>query len=108
MSGAERALNLLGLAARAGSVLPGTERVREAARHDGVAFVILAADASENSRGKLVPLLQVRRIPFLILFERDRLGAAIGKPPLSAVGITDPELARRLRELLAGTGVVGT
>lgn len=108
MSEAERALNLLGLAARAGSVLPGTERVREAARHGKLVFAILAADASDNSRGKLVPLLEARRIPFLIEFERVRLGAAIGKAPLSAIGVVDPVLARRLRELLADPGVAGS
>lgn len=102
MSEADRALNLLGLATRAGSVLPGTERVRDAARAGRLVLVILAADASDNSRGKLVPLLEVRRIPYLIRYERAQLGGATGKPPLSAVGISDPELARRLRELLAG------
>jgi len=102
--GAERALQLLGLAARAGSVVPGTERVREAARNSGLVLVLLARDASENSRGKLVPLLQARRIPHLTEFERVQLGGAIGRAPLSAVGITDPALARRLAQLL-GVGM---
>lgn len=101
MREAERALKLLGLAARAGSVLPGTERVREAARAGKLVFAMLAADASENSRGKLVPLLEARRIPFIFCFERDALGDAIGRSPLSAVGITDPALARQLRKLLS-------
>lgn len=101
MSGATRALNLLGLAARAGSVLPGTERVREAARSNRLALALLARDASDNSRGKLLPLLQARRIPFLIAFERVQLGGAIGRSPLSAVGITDPALAQQLGQLLA-------
>ncbi|NJD11038.1 MAG: 50S ribosomal protein L7ae [Gemmatimonadetes bacterium] len=101
---ASRALNLLGLAARAGSVLPGTERVREAARTGNLALALLARDASDNSRGKLLPLLQARRIPFLIAIERVRLGGAVGRSPLRAVGITDPALARQLEQLLAGVG----
>jgi len=100
MSGTSRALQLLGLAARAGSALPGTERVRQAARDGSLALALLARDASANSRGKLLPLLQARRIPFLIEFERVQLGGAIGRAALGAVGVTDPALARQLKKLL--------
>jgi len=102
VSGARRALNLLGLAARAGSVLPGTERVREAAREGRLALALLARDASDNSRGKLLPLLQARRIPFVIAFGRAELGGAVGRSPLGAVGITDPDLARQVALLVEG------
>jgi ribosomal protein L7Ae-like RNA K-turn-binding protein len=100
-------LQLLGLAARAGSVVPGTERVREAARNDELVLVLLARDSSENSRGKLLPLLQARRIPHMTEFERVRLGRAVGRPPLSAVGIADPGLARRLEQLLGAGAASG-
>lgn len=102
MSDAARALNLLGLAARAGLVLPGTERVREAARNGRLSLAVVARDASDNSRGKLLPLLQARRIPFLIEFERVQLGGAVGRAPLGAVGVTDRALAQRLEQLLRG------
>ncbi|HSJ14938.1 MAG TPA: ribosomal L7Ae/L30e/S12e/Gadd45 family protein [Longimicrobiales bacterium] len=101
MTPAEQALKLLGLAARAGTVLPGTERVREAARSGRLTFAVLAADASENSRGKLAPLLAARRIPFVIRFDRVQLGAAVGRAPLGAVGLIDSSLGRRLQSLLA-------
>ncbi len=100
MAGPDRILNLLGLGARAGSVLPGTERVREAVRHDEVKFVILAADASDNSRYKLLPLLEGKGVPFTTRFERTQLGIAIGRSPMSAVGVVDQALAKRIRSLL--------
>lgn len=92
---------MLGLAARAGAVLPGTERVREAARSGSLEFVIVAADASANSQDKLVPLLESRQIPYTVLFDRDALGGAIGKAPVSAIGITERKLAQRVKEMLA-------
>jgi ribosomal protein L7Ae-like RNA K-turn-binding protein len=107
VNGGARALNLLGLAARAGSVLPGTERVREGARDGRLVLALLARDASDHSRGKLLPLLQARRIPFLIEFERVELGGAIGRSPLSAVGLTDRELGQRLEQLLREGPVAG-
>ena len=92
-------LQLLGLAARAGAVLPGTERVRESARSGSLEFVLVASDASDNSRDKLVPLLTSRQIPHAVVFDRVALGGAVGKAPLSALGITDKKLAKRVLEM---------
>ncbi|HEY8485522.1 MAG TPA: ribosomal L7Ae/L30e/S12e/Gadd45 family protein [Longimicrobiales bacterium] len=102
MGGPEAALRLLGLAARAGAVLAGTERVRLAARAGKSRFVVVAADASENSREKLLPLLRAKGIPHVVAFDRVRLGAAVGRSALSAVGVVDPSFAARLEELLGG------
>ena len=91
---------MLGLAARAGAVIPGTDRVREAARSDTLHFVLIASDLSDNSRDKLLPLLQARQVPYAIVSDRDALGGAVGRAPLSALGITEKKLAARVVELL--------
>ncbi len=101
MAPPEAALRLLGLAARAGAVFPGTERVREAVRAGVARLVIVAGDASENTRAKLIPLLQAREVPHVLAYDRTRLGEAIGRAPLGAVGVGDASLAGRLAELLA-------
>ena len=93
-------LRMLGLAARAGAALPGTDRVREAARSGDLEFTLVASDASDNSRNKLLPLLEARRIPYAVAFDRGALGAAVGKPPVSALGITDRKLGMRVKEML--------
>ena len=100
MSEADPVLRLLGLAARAGAIVPGTERVRHAANAGALPFVIVAADASANSQDKLVPLLRTRGVEHVIAFDRNRLGAAVGRAPLSAVAVTSEPLARRLQGLL--------
>jgi ribosomal protein L7Ae-like RNA K-turn-binding protein len=91
---------MLGLAARAGAVIPGTERVREAARSGTLHLVLVAADLSDNSRDKLLPLLESRQVPYAVLASRDALGGAVGRAPLSALGITERKLASRVKELL--------
>lgn len=109
MAAPEAALRFLGLAARSGAVAWGTELVREAARHGVLRLALLAGDASENSRAKLVPLLEARAIPYRVVADRATLGTAVGRPPLAAVGVTDPGMARRLAELLAaGAGQEST
>src|SRR6185369_8474358 len=94
------ALRLLGLAARAGALLPGTERVRDAARSGTLRFALVAADVSDNSLDKLLPTLRKRGVPHVVMFTRDQLGQAVGKSPLSAVGITHPGFAEQLQALL--------
>lgn len=101
----ERVLRLLGLAARAGSIVPGTDRVRAAARRDELHLALIAGDASLNARDKLVPLLEVKGIPHWVSFTRSDLGAAVGRSPLSAIGLLDPSLAERVGELIGGSGV---
>jgi ribosomal protein L7Ae-like RNA K-turn-binding protein len=91
---------MLGLAARAGAVLPGTERVREAARSNSIYFAFVASDASDNSLDKLVPLLESRHIPYAKTLDRDALGGAVGKAGLSALGITEIKLAKRVKEMV--------
>lgn len=94
-----RVLDLLGLSARAGSLVAGTETVRQAVRDERVHRVFLAEDAAPGQRQKLEPLLQAREVPSHILFSRVELGSAVGRSPVSAVGVTDMKLARRLGEL---------
>jgi ribosomal protein L7Ae-like RNA K-turn-binding protein len=101
----EQALRLLGLAARAGGVVPGTDRVRIAARRDEVEFVLVAADASANAREKLLPLLRARGVPYMEAYSRVELGRAVGRSPLSAIGLTDVSLTGRVRELIGESGV---
>lgn len=95
-----RVLGLLGLAARAGMLALGTTQVREAARQGRVRFVLIAADASANASGKLVPLLEARGIAHRVAFDRVALGTAAGKAPLSAIGVSDASLAERIRAAL--------
>ena len=100
-SPARSVLNLLGLAARARTLAAGTESVRDAVRAGKAHRVILASDAAAAQQQKLVPLLDARRVPYHIVLSRDELGRALGRNPVSAVGLLDPNLARRVAERVA-------
>lgn len=94
-------LDWIGLAARAGKLVAGTDSVRQGVRDGEVAGVLLAADASPTQHAKLIPLLDAREIRYHLLLSRERLGAAIGRAPVTAVGLTDEKFARRAAELIA-------
>jgi ribosomal protein L7Ae-like RNA K-turn-binding protein len=93
-------LDLLGLSARAGALVFGTDAVRSAVREGKVRLVVLAADAAAGQRAKLIPLLEARRVPYHIAHDRRDLGAATGRAPVSAIGFANPDLATRANELL--------
>jgi ribosomal protein L7Ae-like RNA K-turn-binding protein len=93
---------LIGLGLRGRNVVVGVEQVRVAAVKNRLAYAIVAPDASENSRDKLVPLLNARRVRFAEPLSAEELGAAVGRDTTAAVGIIDGTLARGIRELVEG------
>ena len=97
MTGAERPdLRLLGLAARAGALVYGTDLVRRAVRAGKVRHAIVASDISDNTSEKLRPLLAKSGVTVIEGPDRGELGALVGRGPLSVIGITDAQLGERI------------
>ena len=94
-----RMLGLIGLGIRARNAVVGVEQVRVAARRGRLALAVVAADASPNSRAKVLPLLNARGIRVVEGPGTVALGSVAGKEATAAIGITDPSLARGLRAL---------
>lgn len=104
-SGAEeRALGLLGIALRGGRLEVGTTSVKESARRGGLAAAVLAADAGENARDRVLPLLEATGVPVVEAADGETLGAALGRDRTVIVGLTDEGLAREVMNALAGDG----
>lgn len=95
-----RALEILGLARRAGRVELGTRAVREAGAEGRLLCVILAEDAGGNARGRLERVVGGDRVRLLRVSSRRRLGAALGREDLVTVGVTDEGFARLVAGLL--------
>jgi len=97
MTEAERPdLRLLGLAARAGALVYGTDLVRRAARAKKIRVAIVASDISDNTREKLASL-ESSDVTVIAGPDRDELGALVGKGPLSVIGVSEGQFAERLR-----------
>ena len=93
---------LLGMARRAGALAYGTGSTRRALKEGRARLILFAQDASETQREKVMRLLRHGRTPRATLGTREALGLAAGSAPVSAVAVTDRELAR---ELVARLGV---
>ena len=93
-----RVLRLLGLGVRGRLAVSGVERVREAAQRGTLLLAIVAPDASRHSRDKVLPLLAAKGVTVLQGPSASELGAVVGKDATTAIGVTDPDLARGIRQ----------
>jgi ribosomal protein L7Ae-like RNA K-turn-binding protein len=93
-------MGLLGLARRAGAIVPGTEAVRAALRADAVRLVVFAADAAEGQMQKVNGVLKHRPVPVRWAPDRAALGAAVGSGPLTVVAVSGPSFAEPLARAL--------
>lgn len=92
--------NLIGLAQRAGKLLSGEGSVESALRRDKVKMLILAEDASANTKKVFNNLAAGAHVPLYVCGTKAELGSAIGKSHRSAVAITDMNFVRGLKQYL--------
>ncbi len=81
---------------RAGRLAVGTYAVKEAARRSELHAAVIARDATENARDRVLPLLAARGVPVAECESATRLGRAVGRPRLVVAGLKDAGFARRV------------
>jgi ribosomal protein L7Ae-like RNA K-turn-binding protein len=96
VTGASKIVRLLGLGLRAGNVVIGVAGVRAGLQRGKISCVVLAADTSQRTVEKVVRLAEAKNVPVLRGPVADELGAGLGRPPVQAVGVSDPALAKGL------------
>jgi ribosomal protein L7Ae-like RNA K-turn-binding protein len=100
-------MRLIGLGVRGGLVAIGVDRTRAAAFKGTLRLAIVAADSSQNSRDKIVPLLSGRGVTMIETASADELGRAVGRAATAVVGVLDAKLARGIRTANRGQGELG-
>jgi ribosomal protein L7Ae-like RNA K-turn-binding protein len=93
-------LRLVGLGVRSRGAVVGVEQVRDAVKKGKIVLAVVAADASQHSLSKVLPLLEARRVHVVHAPSASGLGQAVGREQAAAVGIMNRELARGIRELM--------
>lgn len=94
-----RLLSSLGLAARAGQLRVGFDAVNRSIRGGQAAAVVVAGDAPRSVLKKLEGLLASRPVPYRVVLDGDRLGAAVGRERVVALVITEKSLGQRVMDL---------
>ena len=94
----DQALSFISLARKAGRVKGGEFSTEEAVKKDGAALVIVASDASDNTKKHFRDMCDYRKIPFIIYSDSVSLGRAMGLEFRMSLAICDSGFAKALQE----------
>ena len=92
----ERELRLIGLGARAGSVVIGTSRVRDGLRRGEVLLVVLAGDHGRRTEDKVARLARGKGVRIVEGPDSVELGRRLGRTTVQTLGLLDPNLASEI------------
>jgi ribosomal protein L7Ae-like RNA K-turn-binding protein len=92
----DRLLSLIGLAQKAGKVASG-EFSTERSVKDGKAYcVIVAADASDNTKKNFTDMCSYYQIPVYFYGNKETIGRAIGKEFRASMAVNDEGFAKNI------------
>lgn len=92
----DKRLNMLSIAMKAGKVVSGEDMTLESIKARRAYLVIIAADASDNTKKLFYDKCSYYKIPITEYGTKSELGWAIGKAERSSVAIEDKGLAEVL------------
>ena len=85
----KKVYSYLGLAARGRRLVSGEFSVEQAIKNGSAFVVLIAADASDNTRKKFVDACSYRNVKYFMFSDKELLGHSIGKESRAVVAITD-------------------
>ena len=96
----QRIMNLLSMAARARRILSGAFVVEEALKRKQGTYLLLAADASEETKTKFTRMAAQQNVPTAELLTMQQLGHCLGKEYRAVAVLIDRGFADRLSAYL--------
>ncbi|NLP00260.1 MAG: 50S ribosomal protein L7ae [Clostridiaceae bacterium] len=96
----DKIYSFIGLAKKAGAVMAGEELTVLSVKRGKASLVILARDASLNTRKKIETALYNRNIPLIEFGQKDKLGQRLGKPFFSVISVINRGFADKIKELI--------
>ena len=95
-----KSLGTLGLAMKSGNVASGDFLTEQAIRAGTARLVIVAEDASENTKKKFRNSCSYYQVPLAVKFDKDTLGNAIGKEFRASLAVLDQGFASAISKNL--------
>ena len=98
---ADKVLSLLGIAARARRIASGEFQTEHAVKSGEAYLVMVANDASENTKKRVRSMCEYYQVPMAVYATREELGHCIGKEFRASLAVTDKGLAESVEKKLA-------
>lgn len=99
----DKVLSMLGIAAKAGGVASGEFSTEKAVKEGRAYLVIVAADASENTKKSFRNMTDFYEVPMYLYADRETLGHFIGKEFRASLAVTNEGLAHSIEDKLKQT-----
>ena len=104
MKNNNKVLSLVGLATKAGKIASGEFSTEKSVKTGKGFLVLVAADASENTRKKFSNMCEFYEVPLYILSDKETLGHAMGKEFRASLAVQDWNFAEAIRKVLQDEG----
>ncbi len=94
MTQKDRVLSMLGMAAKAGKIESGEFSTEKAVKGGRGRLVIVAEDASDNTKKMFTNMCKYYKVPFVVFGTKEELGHWIGKAYRASICILDEGFAK--------------
>ena len=98
----DKILNFIGLAKRAGKISTGEFICRKAIQQGLARLVLVAEDASDNTKKAMCNSCKHYHVPYLEFADKDRLGKYTGGGSKAVVSVNDENFAKAVIEKIQG------
>lgn len=90
----DKALSLIGLATKAGKTVSGEFMTEREAKARRAYLVIVAGDASENTKKNFRNMCEYHKVPICFYGDKESLGHAMGKQFRASLAVLDEGFAK--------------
>lgn len=99
----QKFLTMLGFAMKSGKIITGDDTCEMFMKKRKIKLLIVAADASENTKDKFRFLTKQAEVQIIEISTKEELSQAIGKYNRAVIGITDRKFSNALLKLVETT-----
>ena len=93
-----KVMSYLGLATRAGKVQSGEFSTEKSVKSGRAALVMVAEDASDNTKTKFAAMCTFYKVPIYIYGTKETLGASIGKELRASLALEDTGFCNAIKK----------
>ena len=99
----DKVLSMLGIAAKSGNVASGEFSTEKAVKEGKARLVIVAEDASDNTKKKFRNMTDFYRVPMAVYADKESLGHFVGKEFRASLAVVNEGLARSIADNIKDT-----
>lgn len=92
--------SMIGIGKRGGLIKYGETGCTFAIKKNSCYLLIIARDASENTKKRFINMCKNRRIKYILFASKQELGKSIGKDITATIAVVDKKFANMLLELI--------